>query len=423
MYILVKLVCSFSFIIILIFLILLFLKNVCISNLSIFCFNGYLIDETRLFLSLIRFFVILISYLLSPFSSKSLNLCFLLITLFSLIVFIRSNIFHIYLFYEASLLPIIYIIIKWGSYPERSLRALILLIYTALFRFPFIIFMFRSFNTLIRLDILSLSFLNQDITNLFSLLIFFAFSVKLPIYGLHFWLPIAHVEAPTFGSIILAGILLKLGGLGLIRLSLLRNISFLYNLSSYLLIFLPIRTLICCIQSDFKRIIAYSSVSHMIAVPILFLLRNSLRNKALLIVIFFHGLSSPLLFILVGLVYSQYGTRQLSSLRGLVTLNPLLTLIAIIMFFITMSAPPFPSFIGEVLFFVSSYELTPFVVPSLILFAFLSIVYNLHWLSSIFFSSNPPILNYIFIINYIYFLSFILRVSMCVVFVFLVSFF
>lgn len=177
---------------------------------------------------------------------------------------------------------------------------------------------------------------------------------------------------------ILAGILLKLGGLGLIRLSFLTDLNTIFRLCSYFIIFLPIRTLICCTQSDFKRIIAYSSVSHIIAIPILFLTGTLLSNKAILIVIFFHGLSSPLLFLLVGLVYSQFGTRQLAALRGLVTLRPLLIFISVVVFFITISAPPFPSFIGEILFFISSYQLRSFLIPSLCIFAFLSLIYNLH---------------------------------------------
>lgn len=161
----------------------------------------------------------------------------------------------------------------------------------------------------------------------------------------------------------------------------------------------------------------------MIAVPILFILRTVLRNKALLIVIFFHGLSSPLLFILVGLVYSQYGTRQLSSLRGLVTLSPILIFISIIVFFMTMSAPPFPSFIAEVLFFISCYSLTIYIIPSLLFFAFLSLLYNLHWLSSIFFSVRSIRINNSFTLNYSYVFSFLLRIIFCIRFIILISFF
>jgi len=204
----------------------------------------------------------------------------------------------------------------------------------------------------------------------------------------------AHVEAPTYGSIILAGVLLKLGGLGLIRFRSLVNFSQLdYYLLSYLLIFIVFSTLICCFQSDFKRLVAYSSVSHMMALPFLLLVNSKFSFSTVTLLMFFHGLSSPLLFMLVGVIYSIYSTRQLALVRGLALISPLLSFILVLAFFFTMSAPPFPSFISEVFFFLSSYSLTPYFLVSLVLFAFLSLVYNLNWLTSTLFSSPLPVQN------------------------------
>jgi len=213
---------------------------------------------------------------------------------------------------------------------------------------------------------------------IYSIIVFLGFSVKLPIYGLHFWLPIAHVEAPTFGSIILAGVLLKLGGIGLIRFSSLISHPYLISIfCSYCFTFLFITTIVCCYQSDFKRIVAYSSVSHMIAVPILYISNNILSLKALFMLIFFHGLSSPVIFILVGIFYSLYSSRQLLVMRGLILLSPLLSLITLLTFFFTMSAPPFPSFVAEVFFLVASYSLSTYFIGFIILFTFFSLIYNI----------------------------------------------
>lgn len=237
----------------------------------------------------------------------------------------------------------------------------------------------------------SFYFFGKGFSALFTLIVFFTFAVKLPIYGLHFWLPIAHVEAPTFGSMILAGVLLKLGGLGLIRCSFFIDLVFLLNnFLSYFIVFMVYVTFVCLFQSDFKRLVAYSSVSHIITVPVLLLSDNLISFKSVTLIIFFHGLSSPLLFMLVGIIYSMYFSRQLIAVRGLFLLSPLLSFLMIIAFFFTLSAPPFPSFISEVYFIVSSLYLTFDFIYIFILFTFFSLVYNLNWLSSILFSTRTP---------------------------------
>lgn len=137
-------------------------------------------------------------------------------------------------------------------------------------------------------------------------------------------------------------------------------------------------TLTCCFQSDFKRLVAYSSVSHMITIPFLMLANRQLAMKSALLVMLFHGLSSPALFILVRVVYSLFQTRQLVSARGILTLSPLLSFFLVLAFFFTLSAPPFPSFIREVFFIVSSLFLTKFIALMFLFYAFLSLLYNLN---------------------------------------------
>lgn len=189
----------------------------------------------------------------------------------------------------------------------------------------------------------------------------------------------AHVEAPTFGSIILAGVLLKLGGVGLIRCVGLMSVDFLYSVFlRYFMIFIIYVTIVCVFQSDLKRLVAYSSVSHMIAIPLLVLSNNLLSIKTIVLLILFHGLRSPILFMLVGILYSFYSRRQLIVIRGLILVSPLLSFIIVLAFFFTLSAPPFPSFISEVYFFISSFALSDYLVYVFIVFSFLSLVYNLN---------------------------------------------
>jgi len=229
----------------------------------------------------------------------------------------------------------------------------------------------------------------SKVTSLSTLFIFLCFAVKLPIYGIHYWLPIAHVEAPTFGSVILARILLKLGGVGLYRIVPLIDLEGIkYLLLRYFLIFTVYRTVVCCFQSDFKRLIAYSSVSHMMVIPFLIFSNNILSIQSLVIVILLHGLSSTLIFIRVGILYVIFSTRQLVLIRGLVLVSPLMSIVLVLTFFYTLSAPPFPSFIAEIYFIISSYILRRYMVYVIIPFVLIGLVYNLNWLRSLLFRTS-----------------------------------
>ena len=369
-------------------------------NSAIFFLNEFS-DEVSLYILLILLLVIFlrVNYYYDFFSSSALllSLTRLLIIVACYYVFVSTSALTIYLFYELSLIPILYIIIKWGVYPDRSLRALILLIYTIIFSFPLMRVLLVLYLSFYRFNVGLVSLASSlSFPPLLSLLVFLSFAVKLPIYGLHFWLPIAHVEAPTFGSIILAGVLLKLGGVGLIRF---QNFILFSNLkdiwTSYFLIFLLIATITCFYQIDFKRLVAYSSVSHIITIPLLFLSPSLLSIKRILLVIFYHGLCSPILFIFVGILYNFYSTRQLYLIQGLLLISPLLSLLVVFTFFYNLSAPPFPSFLREAFFILSVFSLSSYSVLFLGCYVFLGLVYNLNWLRSILFRKRHCNINYV----------------------------
>lgn len=177
---------------------------------------------------------------------------------------------------------------------------------------------------------------------------------------------------------ILAGILLKLGGVGLVRFINILNIDSLkFFFMGYFCLFLTYATFVCCLQSDFKRLVAYSSVSHIITIPIILFSSSFLGFKGIVSVMFMHGVRSPLLFILVGIMYSITSTRQHVMMRGILCVIPIMSFIIVVSFFFNVSAPPLPSFISEVLFVVSFTHLTNLRLIFLVFFLFFSMVYNL----------------------------------------------
>lgn len=355
-------------------------------------FYSFYSDEVSLFMIFMLLIVIYFSYFFSSSSNMTFSISLLfLILLACILTFSSCSLFFLYLGYELSLIPIIFIIILWGSYPERSLSSMMLLVYTSIFTIPFLyvlwyVYFYYGTFSFYNFDFYSVFY--SPLSFFFIFILALVFMVKLPIYGLHFWLPMAHVEAPTHGSIVLAGVLLKLGGVALIRCFSITNWFFLSSFTlSYFLVCLIYVPFVCSFQSDFKRLVAYSSVSHIIVVPIILCFYSLIGLKGLILVLLFHGLRSPLLFSIVGFVYNLYSTRQLVSLRSLHLINPLFSFVLVIAFFFTLCVPPFPSFVSEVFFFITSFPLWVYMPVVLVIFSFISLIYNLSWFSNITFSS------------------------------------
>ena len=170
-----------------------------------------------------------------------------------------------------------------------------------------------------------------------------------------------------------------MGGVGLYRLIPLIDITFIKSyILGYFILFTIFRTTVCCFQSDFKRLIAYSSVAHIIVIPFLIIRNNFLSFQSLIIIILFHGLSSTLIFIRVGILYNIYSSRQLILMRGIILISPIIRLLIVLTFFYTLSAPPFPSFIAEIYFIISSYILSDYLVYIFIPFVLLGLLYNIN---------------------------------------------
>lgn len=344
-----------------------------IDNLS-FLLNSLTFWIISLIL-IIRFYVKSYKNFPQPFSILRF-----LILIFLVFSFSTSNVLIFYVMFEATLIPIFLLVMGWGYQPERISASYFLLFYTLTASLPLLLRILFIDSNFISLDFIILSFSKIRGTIVFWGLIL-AFLVKLPIYLGHLWLPKAHVEAPVAGSIILAGVLLKLGGYGLIRVTPLIQESI--KIASNQLVPLGLTggifaSLICLRQVDCKSLVAYSSVAH-IALVIVGLTINTFYGMAgAVVIIIAHGICSSGLFALVGMIYERTSTRNLIMLRGIVTCAPLLSLWWFLFRIRNIAAPPTPSLAGEIYIFIR--RLSWFGISTLFvgLISFLAGAYNLY---------------------------------------------
>jgi len=360
-----------------------------IINSSISPFSS--IDTISTTLILLR---ILIAALIMIASSKIFNISrnhkiFSILNLLLLVIllncFSSSNIITFYIWFEASLIPTIIIIITWGYQPERLQASIYLIIYTITASLPiFIIFcsIFFYSNHLLIPIFSELSFPHFfSISSVFWLITLIGFLVKLPIFSTHLWLPKAHVEAPIAGSIVLAAILLKLGGYGLARISIIfQNIV---SASSSILIRISITgaiatRLICIRQPDLKSLIAYSSVGHIGLILTGILSNTSWGITGSLIIIVAHGLSSSALFIIANLSYEITHTRSIFLTKGLIVINPIITIWWFLFTAANIAAPPSINLLSEITLITATLAKSIFFIPLLGLVRFLTAIYSLH---------------------------------------------
>lgn len=326
-------------------IIFLSLGNLQISNI------GFLLS----ILSLLTFFWSL-GYRRTLLQTKYRNLLtlFSLILIFSLqVFFITRKIFLLYITFELSVIPIFVIIMGWGYQRERLEARLSLIFYTLTASMPLLLIIIWltsqwSWDSFLIVRINSISCKTSLVPILrFSVLI--AFAVKLPIFGVHIWLPKAHVEAPVIGSIILAAILLKLGRYGLWMI-----IPLVYNhysagiwISTSLIGATVIRVL-CIRLRDIKIIIAYSSVSHMALVFRALMLNNFLGSTGGLILILAHGASSSGIFLISFFMYQSSHSRSLLLTKGILMWSSAIPVFWFLILMSNIAAPPTFNLISEI---------------------------------------------------------------------------
>nr|ALO70259.1 NADH deshydrogenase subunit 4 [Aleochara sp. 2 EF-2015] len=312
-------------------------------------------------------------------------LLMLLISLF--LTFSASNLLIFYLFFEMSLIPTLILVIGWGYQPERIQAGTYLLFYTMFASLPMMIFMFYYYNLNY-----SLSFFLME-KNLDSFIMFFfmnlVFMVKMPMYFVHLWLPKAHVEAPVSGSMILAGVMLKLGGYGMLRMVMI--FSFIMNKLNFVIISISLMggifvSFICLRQSDIKSLIAYSSVAHMGLVLAGIMAMNSwglygslsMGLCGSLVMMLAHGLCSSGLFCLANMSYERLNSRSLYLNKGLINIMPSMALWWFLFSSSNMAAPPSLNLLGEIMLINSLVSWSIICMYILAFLSFFSAVYSLY---------------------------------------------
>lgn len=297
--------------------------------------------------------------------------------------FISRNLLIFYVFFEASLLPILFIIITWGYQPERIQAGIYIVIYTVAASLPLLVGIIYLRSTLRSLNVFVLSRVNTlFLPVVLCFFSFFAFFVKLPVYGLHIWLPKAHVEAPLAGSILLAGVLLKLGGYGLFLfgtiLALLPSPAATYFLIIAALWGGVLAALLCFSQVDIKALIAYRSVVHIRIVVIGYLSGTSYGYIRATVTIMGHGWASSGLFLLAYITYTRAGSRRFLFTKGILNVAPALAMLWFIFCRWNIAAPPTLNLLGELSAIPASFAVNIKLVAVLLVIIFLSVGYNMY---------------------------------------------
>nr|YP_009755018.1 NADH dehydrogenase subunit 4 [Lepidozona coreanica]QIP53384.1 NADH dehydrogenase subunit 4 [Lepidozona coreanica] len=319
----------------------------------------------------------------------SFSLVVSVLNLLIILMFMQKNMFILYLFFESSLIPTMILILMWGYQPERLQAGMYFIIYTVVGALPFLlslVFLFKSNGHLTMLLEINFPFFYSDSAkSLWWVFLLLAFLIKLPIFSVHLWLPKAHVEAPVAGSMILAALLLKLGGYGLVRMILIFpkfnseiNLFFI----SLGLVGGVITSFICLRQVDMKSLIAYSSIGHMGMMVSGVLSSTYWGISGGVMMMVGHAFSSSGLFYLANLIYEKSNSRSMLISKGFLSIVPGLSLSLFLLCSVNMAAPPSLNLLSEISLIISVLYLYFWYFIPLGIMSFLAGVYSLFLYSS-----------------------------------------
>jgi NADH-quinone oxidoreductase subunit M len=294
------------------------------------------------------------------------------------LTFVTIDLFYFFVLFESLLIPMFILIGIWGARTRKVKAAYYFFLYTlfgSLFMLFGMIYLYHITGSL-NYYVLLAETLDLKTQKILWVCFFMAFAVKMPLFPFHIWLPEAHVEAPTVGSMLLASLLLKLGGYGLLRFSLTflngASVFFAAAVATLAIAGVIYGSLSTMRQIDLKRIIAYSSVAHMNLVVLGIFAFNRIGIDGAIYLMVAHGVVSAALFFCVGVVYDRTHTRLLRYYGGLVTVMPLFASFFFVFNLANMGFPGTPNFVGELLLLAGVYK----QAPALSFFAGAGIVFS-----------------------------------------------
>jgi NADH-quinone oxidoreductase subunit M len=327
------------------------------------------IDGIALMLIVLSVFLMPICILASQAIDKRVGeymAAFLFMETLMIGVFAAQDLYLFYIFFEAGLIPMYLIIGVWGG-KDRIYAAYKFFLYTLLGSVVMLIAMLWMVNEAGTTDIPTLMAYDFPVkAQTWLWLAFFAsFAVKMPMWPVHTWLPDAHVQAPTAGSVILAGVLLKMGGYGFIRFSLPMfpeaSMQWMWLVFALSMIAVVVTSLIALVQEDMKKLIAYSSVAHMAIVTVGLFAFNVQGLEGAMIVMLSHGLVSGALFLCVGVIYDRLHTREIDRYGGLSINMPKYALFFMLFTMASVGLPGTSGFVGEFLSLAGIYRVSSWV--------------------------------------------------------------
>lgn len=307
--------------------------------------DSYILDNLTILILFIIYWLFIIVFQSLNNNNKDIYLLILFSIIISVYLFISESVVMFYVFFELNLLPLLFLLLKWGYNKDRIIARIYIYLYSILSSFTLfiVISVFELTNFII------LSIIDYSIRKIFIIFIIIPFLVKFPLFSVHLWLPKAHVERPIQGSIILAGVIIKLG---------------LYAIWQFIFCFLKVKiniliclsliggiysSFICLGQTDLKRFIAYSSVAH-IGISYSGLMRGSFIGfYSSINLSLSHAFISRGIFLISGFIYNRFNRRSLFLTKSILILSPLIVNFILIIFFCNISVPFRISIIGEIL--------------------------------------------------------------------------